>query len=41
MACVNSTEPVPHFLRGKSCEGWLKKGGKFAIISEIMPTSRS
>jgi mannose-6-phosphate isomerase-like protein (cupin superfamily) len=37
MACVNSTKTAPHFLWGEGCEGWwLKQGGKFTVISEIM-----
>ena len=39
-SCPISTQTAPHFLWSDGCEGWwLKKDGKFTVISEIMPPS--
>lgn len=39
--CV-STKTAPHFLWGECCDGWwLKKGGSFTVIEEMMPKGTS
>ena len=37
-----SINNAPHFTWGDDCDGWwLKKGGHFTVISEVMPPGRS
>lgn len=37
-----STNNAPHFIWGQNCDGWwLKQGGHFTVITEIMPPGAS
>lgn len=39
LTSIISTKNSQHFTWGNVCDGWwLKKGGRFTVIAEIMPT---
>lgn len=42
MTKVISTNSAEHFVWGDNCDGWwLKKAGRFTVISELMPAGTS